>query len=64
MPSFRLSQADADSVNIARKTHKSRLIRDRMYVLHLLPLGYRKGRCAQIVGCHVNSVTTYCKDVR
>ncbi len=58
---FSLSQTDADSVNIERKTHSSRLVRDRMYVLHLLHLGYKRGECARIVGCHANSVTTYIK---
>ena len=56
---FSLSQTDADSVNIERKTHSSSLIRDRMYVLHLLHLGYKRTECARIVGCHINSVTSY-----
>ncbi len=32
-----------------------------MYVLYLLHLGYNKGECAKIVGCHTNSVTNYIK---
>ena len=32
-----------------------------MHVLHLLHLGYARGECAQIVGCHANSVTNYIK---
>lgn len=58
---FSLSQADANSANIERKTHYSPLIRDRMYVLHLLHLGYKRKECAQIVGCSLNSVTNYIK---
>lgn len=58
---FSLSQTDADCVNIERKTHSNRLIRDRMYVLHLLHMGFKRGECARIVGCHANSVTTYIK---
>ena len=61
MLSFNLSQADAACVNIERKTHKSSLVRDRMYILHLLHLGYSRGMCAEIVGCHPNSVTNYIK---
>lgn len=58
---FNLSQADADSVNIERKMHSSIMIRDRMYVLHLLHLGFSRKDCAEIVGCHRNSVTHYIK---
>lgn len=58
---FSLSQTDADCVNIERKTHLNPLIRDRMYVLHLVHLGHKKVACAKIVGCHVNSVTNYIK---
>ena len=58
---FSLSKTDADHVNIERKTHESRLIRDRMYVLHLLHIGYSRSECAKIVGCHANSVTNYIK---
>ena len=32
-----------------------------MYVLYLLHLGYARGECAKIVGCHANSVTNYIK---
>jgi len=58
---FNLSQADAACVNIERKIHTSRIVRDRMYVLHLLHLGYPRGECAEIVDCHPNSVTNYIK---
>jgi transposase len=58
---FSFSQADADCVNIERKTQTNPLIRNRMQVLHLLHLGYKKGECAKIVGCHANSVTNYIK---
>jgi len=58
---FSLSETDADIVNIERKTHKSPLVRDRMYILHLLNLGYKRQQSAKIVGCHPNSVTNYVK---
>ena len=37
------------------------MIRDRMYVLHLLHLGFSRKDCAAIVGCHPNSVSNYIK---
>ncbi len=58
---FSLSETDTDIVNIERKTHKSPLVRDRMYVLHLLNMGYTRQQSAPIVGCHPNSVTNYVK---
>lgn len=58
---FSLSEADANSVKIGRKTHKSSLIRDRMNVLYLLNMGYGRQQTAEIVGCHANSVTNYVK---
>lgn len=58
---FNLSETDADIVNIERKTNKSPLIRDRMYVLCLLNMGYNRQQSAEIVGCHPNSVTNYVK---
>ena len=61
MPPFSPSETGADRVNIERKTHKSPLVRDRMYILHLLHIGYNRQQAAQIVGCHPNSVTNYVK---
>lgn len=61
MLSFKLSKADIDIVNIERKTHKSKLIRDRLNVLYQLHLGFSRTDCALIVDCHVNSVTNYIK---
>ena len=58
---FSLSETDADIVNIERKTHNSLLVRDRMYILHLLHKGYKRHQAADIVGCHTNSVTNYVK---
>ena len=58
---FNLSKADADTANIERKMHKSPLVRDRMYVLHLLYKGYKRHEAAAIVGCHANSVANYVK---
>ncbi len=58
---FSLSKTEADIVNIERKTHKSTLVRDRMSVLHLLHMGFKRKEVAAIVGCHVNSVTNYVK---
>ncbi|MEM6339493.1 MAG: IS630 family transposase [Pseudomonadota bacterium] len=48
-------------VNIERKTHTHAKIRDRMNVLYLRNLGYKSLECAQIVGCHINTVTNYVK---
>jgi len=56
---FSLSVADANTVKIARKTEKNRLIRDRMDVLYLLHLGYSRQSASEIVGCHANTVTNY-----
>jgi transposase len=58
---FSLSVADANTVKVARKTEKNRLIRDRMEVLYLLHIGYTRQATAEIVGCHPNSVTNYVK---
>ena len=58
---FSLSETDADIVNIERKTHNSLLVRDRMYILHLLHKGYKRHKAADIVGCHTNSATNYVK---
>ena len=59
MLSINLSQADAECVNIERKTHINRLIRDRMWVLHLLHIKISRKCCAEIVGCHPNTITNY-----
>lgn len=59
MPSINISQADAEIINIERKKHTHALIRDRMYVLHLINLGYKRKDCAAIVGCSINSVRNY-----
>ena len=59
MLTLHLSQAEVIQVNIERKKHKSPIIRDRMYVLHLLHLGYCCHEIAKIVGCHYNTVCTY-----
>lgn len=61
MLSFNLSQADAESVNIERKMDTNAQIRDRMLVLHLLQLKMSRKSCAEIVGCHPNTVTNYIK---
>ena len=58
---YSLSETDAASVNMERKTQTSLLIRDRMQVLHFLHLGLRRQECARLVGCHINSVTNYIK---
>jgi len=58
---FSLSKTEADIVNIERKTHKSSLVRDRMSVLYFLHLGFKRKESADLVDCHVNSVTNYVK---
>jgi len=59
MLSLNLSQADIEAVNIERKTQTSSLIRDRMLVLHLVHMKISRIQCAEIVGCHRNTVTSY-----
>ena len=49
------------TLNSYRKTHKSALVRDRMLVLRLLDLGYSRKDCAEIVGCHRNTILNYIK---
>jgi transposase len=58
---FSLSETDANSAKIERKTQKSSLVRDRMNVLYLLHMEYSRQETAQIVGCHPNSITNYVK---
>lgn len=58
---FSLTEKDADIAKVARKTHKSRYVRQRMNVLCLLDMGYSRTETARIVGCHINSVTNYIK---
>jgi len=61
MLSLNLSEAEIHSVNMERKTHNNKLIRDRLNVLYLVHNGFSRGDCALIVDCHINSVTNYIK---
>ncbi len=47
---FSLSKTEADIVNIERKTHKSTLVRDRMSVLHLLHMGFKRRKTGTFPG--------------
>jgi len=64
MLSLNLSETEVDIVNIERKTHISKLIRDRLNVLYLSHKGFSRENCALIVDCHPNSITNYIKMYR
>ena len=61
MFSLNLSEAEIHSVNIERKTHTSKLIRDRLTAIYFTHIGFSRSDCALALDCHINSVTKYIK---
>lgn len=54
-----ISDSDALMANMMRKTHKSRIIRNRLHAIWLLYKGYKGVECADILDVCSNTITNY-----